>query len=168
MTVQIDLTAENNGVRFVTQGSHPSAPAAGHVLLYYVTGTANPGMFIEDPSGNKYGPLITGTNAGVIGVANFDASGASIGGLYKAGVISGVTYNSVGNFTVNLSPSQSNISILVSANETGGGGGGVSCWITSASGNFQSPTASFVFRTLSGNLGANINPTYVTVTVMKL
>lgn len=63
MTVQIDTTAENNGVRFVTQGAHPSAPSSGHVLLYYVTGTANPGMFVEDSSGNKYGPLITGSPA---------------------------------------------------------------------------------------------------------
>lgn len=64
MTVQIDTTAENNGVRFVVQGAHPSAPSAGHVLLYYITGTANPGMFVEDNAGHKYGPFITGSSGG--------------------------------------------------------------------------------------------------------
>lgn len=64
MTVQIDTTAENNGVRFVVQGAHPSSPSTGHVLLYYVTGTASPGMFVEDSGGNKYGPFITGSSGG--------------------------------------------------------------------------------------------------------
>lgn len=64
MTVQIDTTAENNGVRFVVQGTHPSSPSAGHVILYYVTGTAFPGMFVEDSSGRKYGPFITGSSGG--------------------------------------------------------------------------------------------------------
>lgn len=64
MTVQIDTTAENNGVRFVIQGTHPSNPSAGHVILYYVTGTASPGLFVENSSGNKYGPFITGSASG--------------------------------------------------------------------------------------------------------
>jgi len=62
MTVQIDTTAENNGLRLIKQGTHPSAPSAGHVLLYYVTGTAQPGLFIEDVNGAKVGPFITGTS----------------------------------------------------------------------------------------------------------
>lgn len=62
MTVQIDTTAENNGIRLVTQGTHPSAPSSGHVILYHTTGTANPGLYMEDSSGNKYGAFITGTS----------------------------------------------------------------------------------------------------------
>lgn len=63
MTVQIDTTAENNGARFIVQGTHPSSPSAGHVLLYYVTGTASPGMFVEDSGGRKFGPFITGSSS---------------------------------------------------------------------------------------------------------
>jgi len=64
MTVQIDTTAEIDAVRLKTESTHPSAPASGHVLLYFVTGTANPGMFVEDSAGNKYGPFITGSSGG--------------------------------------------------------------------------------------------------------
>lgn len=63
MTVQIDTTAENNGLRLVDQGTHPSAPSAGHSLLYIVSGSAQGGLFVETPSGQKIGPYITGTPA---------------------------------------------------------------------------------------------------------
>jgi hypothetical protein len=61
MTVQIDTTAEIDAVRLKTEGSHPSAPASGHVLLYFVTGTASPGLFVENSVGQKVGPFITGS-----------------------------------------------------------------------------------------------------------
>src|SRR6185436_39289 len=61
MTKQIDTTAENNGLRLVTQGSHPSAPSSGHVLLYHTTGTASPGLFMENSAGQKIGAFITGS-----------------------------------------------------------------------------------------------------------
>lgn len=63
MTVQIDTTAENNGLRLIDQGTHPSAPSAGHSLLYIVSGSAQGGLFVEDASGKKIGPYITGTPA---------------------------------------------------------------------------------------------------------
>jgi hypothetical protein len=55
---QIDTTAESNGLRLVTQGSHPSAPSSGHALLYHVTGTANPGLYVQNSGGEKKGPLL--------------------------------------------------------------------------------------------------------------
>jgi hypothetical protein len=63
MTVQIDTTAENNALRLVTQGSHPSAPSVGHVVLYYVTGTASPGLYTKLSNGQQIGPFITGSSA---------------------------------------------------------------------------------------------------------
>lgn len=63
MTRNIGTDAEIDKERFRTQGSHPSAPSSGHVLLYHITGVAYPGMFIQDANGNKFGPLITGTSA---------------------------------------------------------------------------------------------------------
>ena len=53
MTKQIDTTAENNGLRLVTQGSHSSAPSSGHVLLYHVTGTVAPGAYLKDSTGRQ-------------------------------------------------------------------------------------------------------------------
>lgn len=60
MTVQIDTTAENNGLRLVNQGAHPSAPSVNHTLLYIMTGT-NSGLYIQNDVGQKIGPFITGT-----------------------------------------------------------------------------------------------------------
>jgi hypothetical protein len=77
MTVQIDTTAENNGVRLVKQGTHPSAPSAGHVILYYVTGTSSPGLFIEDVNGARIGPFITGSSGGGSGLAFLETHTAS-------------------------------------------------------------------------------------------
>jgi len=82
MTVQIDTTAESNGVRLVKQGSHPSAPSTGHVLLYYITGTANPGMFVEDSGGAKYGPFITGTSGGGGGTSPYYLDTIALDGTY--------------------------------------------------------------------------------------
>lgn len=80
MTVQIDTTAENNGIRLVVQGNHPSSPSAGHVLLYYVTGTAFPGMFVEDSGGRKYGPFITGSSGGSAGTFTDYSATSSVSG----------------------------------------------------------------------------------------
>jgi hypothetical protein len=63
MTVQIDTTAEIDAVRLKTEPSHPSAPSAGHVLLYFVTGTAVPGLYTELSNGQKIGPFITGSSS---------------------------------------------------------------------------------------------------------
>lgn len=62
MTAQIDTTAENNGLRLVNQGAHPSTPSVNHTLLYIMTGT-NSGLFIQNDQGQKIGPFITGTAA---------------------------------------------------------------------------------------------------------
>ncbi len=82
MTVNIGTDAENQKVRFATQNSHPSAPSADHVILYHLTGTAQSGLFVETPSGQKIGPLITGTpssgGAGAMVYLNtFNASNAA-------------------------------------------------------------------------------------------
>ncbi len=61
MTVQIDTTAENNGLRLVNQGTHPSAPSVNHTLLYIMTGT-NSGLYIQNSNGQRIGPFITGTS----------------------------------------------------------------------------------------------------------
>lgn len=62
MTVQIDTTAENNGLRLVNQGAHPSAPSVNHTLLYVITGS-NSGLYIENDAGQKIGPFITGSSS---------------------------------------------------------------------------------------------------------
>lgn len=69
MPVQIDTTAENNGLRLIQQGSVPSNPSAGHSLLYIASGTANGGLFVKDDAGRNIGPFLTGT-------ANISGAGA--------------------------------------------------------------------------------------------
>lgn len=81
MTVQIDTTAEIDAVRLKTEGAHPAAPSSGHVLLYYVTGTASPGLYTELSNGQKVGPFITGSSSSGAGdfvkLATQTASGAA-------------------------------------------------------------------------------------------
>lgn len=63
MTVQIDTTAEIDAIRLKTEGAHPATPSSGHVLLYYVTGTASPGLYTELSNGQRIGPFITGSSS---------------------------------------------------------------------------------------------------------
>ena len=79
MTVQIDTTAEIEAVRLKTEGSHPAAPSSGHVLLYYVTGTAMPGLYTELSNGQKIGPFMNGKDPAVTGGDDyvFSADGVS-------------------------------------------------------------------------------------------
>lgn len=76
MTVQIDSTAENNGLRLVQQTSHPASPTSGHEVLYVVSGSANGGLYLKDSSGRQIGPFITGSSGG--GVTLDQADGAGI------------------------------------------------------------------------------------------
>lgn len=61
MTVQIDTTAENNGLRLVQQGASPSSPSAGHSLLYIASGSSHGGLYVKDDAGRNIGPFITGS-----------------------------------------------------------------------------------------------------------
>jgi hypothetical protein len=63
MTVQIDTTAEIDGVRLVQQGSHPATPDAGHSIVYLVSGTPSGGLYVKDDQGRQIGPFITGSAA---------------------------------------------------------------------------------------------------------
>ena len=71
MTVQIDTTAEIDGVRLIQQTTHPAAPAAGHELLYVVSGSSHGGLFVKDSSGREIGPFITGSPS-VVGSSYYD------------------------------------------------------------------------------------------------
>lgn len=64
MTVQIDTTAVNNGVRFSNQGSNPSAPASGYILGF----TKSDGLYVENSTGTVTGPLIAAAGGGVIDI----------------------------------------------------------------------------------------------------
>ena len=55
----------------------------------------------------------------VIGTASFNGVG-SITSLVTAGVVSGVTYNSTGNYTVSISPSTSNYLVFVQCSNDSG------------------------------------------------
>lgn len=70
MTVQIDTTAENNGLRLVNQGAHPSAPSVNHTILYVVTGS-NSGLYIKNDAGQQIGPFITGSASSPASSPNF-------------------------------------------------------------------------------------------------
>jgi len=84
MTVQIDTTAENKGLRLIKQGSHPSTPSAGHVLAYYITGTPQPGLFIKDDQGREIGPFITGSAASGGGITQSFLGYNTIGGSVES------------------------------------------------------------------------------------
>ena len=95
MTVQIDTTAEIDAVRLKTEGSHPSAPSSGHILLYFVTGTAVPGLYTELSNGQKIGPFITGSSGG-------GGGGSAL--LYKSAtridIVNSTTLTDLINYTI--------------------------------------------------------------------
>lgn len=65
MTVKIDATARIEKVRFQPQGTFPAGdPESGYGWLYFVTGSANGGMYFENDAGMRIGPFITGSTGG--------------------------------------------------------------------------------------------------------
>lgn len=76
MTVQIDTTAEIDGVRLREQGGDPTTPAASHWILY----AKSTGLFIEDDASAVTGPLGAGGGGSSIGtgsVASLPSPGTS-------------------------------------------------------------------------------------------
>lgn len=120
MTVQINTTAEINGVRFVDQGSHPSTPAAGHALLYIITGSASPGLYMKTDQGQQIGPFITGSvNIGagaLILVEEHDASNSA--SLDFSASIS-VTYDEYAIELVDVVPQTNNVDFYMRVSTTG-------------------------------------------------
>lgn len=62
MTVKIDTTARIEKIRVQPRGAFPAGdPESGYGWLYFVTGTANGGMYFENDAGMRIGPFITGS-----------------------------------------------------------------------------------------------------------
>ena len=86
------------------------APTNGQMVEYTTGGSPNP----------CYSAAAGGSGATqVIGTASFNGVG-SITSLVTAGVVSGVTYNSTGNYTVSISPSTSNYLVFVQCSNDSG------------------------------------------------
>lgn len=64
MARKIDTDAVIEKIRLKQQFSHPSSPDSGYNWLYVVSGSAHGGLYLEDASGRKIGPFITGSAGG--------------------------------------------------------------------------------------------------------
>lgn len=69
MTRNIGTDAVNDQIRATDRGTHPSAPTSGNKLIYVISGSPHGGLYVEDSSGNKIGPMITGSSSS----ATFDS-----------------------------------------------------------------------------------------------
>jgi hypothetical protein len=114
------------------------APMNGQFLKYTTAGSPNPCYTAAVPTGTggfcstgQFMNAISGSvvpfcatpsypAGAVIGTARFNPSGGSIAGLVKAGDVSNVIYNSVGQYTISLSGSPSNYLPMVTIGNDAG------------------------------------------------
>lgn len=119
MTVKIDTTARIEKIRVQPQGAFPAGdPESGYGWLYFITGSANGGMYFENDTGMRIGPFVTGSAGSGSGgsLAYINTFTVNTGTSINLTSVITSTYNDYLFMFHNLCPSTSgsNIQLLAS------------------------------------------------------